>query len=329
MQKHGIKHHAVTALITDDYFVLDNKAATDVYFTTSMFMDTFMNKKKGLWERPEGGEKIRVPLEYDMGEGGFYARGGTISSDDRQTGNAAYFYWKHAYGNATIFDEDELKSAGEYAQVQLIVQRVANAQKTATKKIADQIYNAAADGDAEITGLRALTTGSTSTAYAGITPTDLVSTDGTTPWASVNTTTTEGISLAVIRTLASAAKRYDGPGGKPDYGFTTETLFNIVSGILQVQQRFQQDSDTVKAGFTNLVFEGKIIAADDYCTSGYLFLVNSKYIGFAIHQNGYFARTPWADLITANVFAKSMKIKWHGNLICSNRKAHTSHSSLS
>ena len=58
-------------------------------------MDYYMNKKKGIFERPNGGDRIRVPLEYDEGEGGFYARGGTVSSDDKAVINAAYFLWKH------------------------------------------------------------------------------------------------------------------------------------------------------------------------------------------------------------------------------------------
>ena len=212
--------------------------------------------------------------------------------------------------------------------MQFVTQKVANAQKTVTKKIADQIYNADADGSVNVTGLRSCCFAGNSTAYGAITPTDLVATDGSYPWRGINTTAAAGMSLAVIRTLASTAKIYDGPQGKPDVGLTTETLFNIISGILQTQQRFTQDTDTVKAGFTHLVFENKIIAADDYCPSGYLFLLNSNFIGFAIHKDGYFARTPWADLITANVFARSMKIKWHGNIVVSNRKAHAGQSSL-
>jgi len=73
--------------ITEDYFKLDGRQATDIYFNTSFFMKHFMDQKKGLFERPSGGERIRVPLEFDEGQGGFYARGGTISSDDNDVVN--------------------------------------------------------------------------------------------------------------------------------------------------------------------------------------------------------------------------------------------------
>lgn len=321
--------YAELEAITRDYFKVDNKKAVDIYFKTSFWLDYFMNKKKGLWERPNGGKNIRIPLEYDGQEGGFFTRSSVLSSNDRQSVNAALFGWKHAYGNATIYLTDELENAGEYAEVQMVTQRIAGAQKTATKKLAENVYNASGDGGEAITGLLSLCNTTTTVAYGGIQEADLVSADGTKPWKANLTTTTEGVSLAVIRTLASTAKLYDGPDGKPDVGTTTETLFNIISGILQVQQRFTSDADTVKAGFTNLTFEQKIIAADDYCPSGYMFLSNSKFIGFAVHTQGYFVRTAWGDLLVTGVPAKSMKIFWHGNMICSNRKAHIGHSNLS
>ena len=117
------------------------------------------------------------------------------------------------------------------------------------------------------------------------------------------------------------------PKGKPD-GAHHRNLFNTNQRYPATQHAYP-GTDTAKAGFTNLVFENKLIAADDYCPSGYLFLCNSNYVGWAIHRDGYFARTPWADLVTANVFGRTMKIKWHGNLIVSNRRAHAAHSNLS
>ena len=83
--------------ITDDYFMLDYGKAIDIYFYTSFLLNYLLKQQKGIWERPSGGEKIRIPLEYDGQEAEFYSRGETISSDDRESINAAYFLWKHAY----------------------------------------------------------------------------------------------------------------------------------------------------------------------------------------------------------------------------------------
>lgn len=84
--------------ITSDYFIADNGKAIDIYFQTSFFVNEYMKRKAGIWERYPGGTKIKIPLEYDEAEGGFYTRAGTVSSDDRTQVNAAYFLTKHAYG---------------------------------------------------------------------------------------------------------------------------------------------------------------------------------------------------------------------------------------
>lgn len=313
---------------TRDYFLADNRKAIDIYFNDSFYMDYTMNKKKALMKRYNGGKKIKVHLNYDGQEGGFYNKTSTLSSDDKETVNAAFFTTKHAYGNATIHRNDELENAGEYAEVELAVTKLEGAQKTCRKKIAQQIYANVADGADEITGIKAMCFGSAALKYGDVAENDMVASDGTKPWKAVNTTSAAAISLAVIRTLRSSAKISDGPAGKPNVGMTTEALFNIISSILQNQQRFTSDTDTAKAGFTNLVFEGMIIAADDYCESGYLYLLNTAYCGWGIHQQGFFARTQWADLIVTGTPAKSLKIFWDGNHVCSNRKAHAGQSGL-
>lgn len=311
---------------THAYFA--DPKATDIYFNTSFLLDRWMNQKKGIFLRPDGGLNIKVGLKYDGAEGGFYSRNSTLSSQDRVNLNAAYFGWKHAYSNATIFRTDELTNSGASADIDIIADKLETAQSTLTKILAEQIYANVADGAEEITGLGALCLAGTSTAYGGITPTDLVAQDTSTPWASVNNVVAAGVSLAQIRTLATSAKVNDGAKGKPNIGVMPEALFNQISAILQTQQRFTSDSDSVNAGFTNLVFEGKILAADDYCPATYMFLLNEQYVGFAIHQKGFFARTLWGDLLTTGTAAKSLKIFWDGNLVCSRRKAHACQTGL-
>ncbi len=283
-------------------------------------MDRWLNKKMGLFERPSGGLKIRIPLEYDGQEGGFFLRGEPLSSNDKETVNAAFFNWKGAYGNATILWQDELENAGEYAQVQLIVQKVASAQKTIRKILAETIYGDGGDGSKVLTGLQSMCNASTTVTYGGIATDDLEASDGTKPWQGNVTAVNGAISLAVLRALRSTAKIGDGANMKPKIGLTTETLFNTISGILQVQQRFVKDDFTAKAGFTHLVFEEMLIAVDDYCPAGQFYALNENHAGFAVHQRGLFVREPWMKI--PDIAGKTMKIFFYGNMICNNRKAH-------
>jgi hypothetical protein len=236
--------------ITNDYFMADGKKAVDIYFDTSFILNYLLKQKMGLWERPNGGEQIRVPLEYDGQEAGFYSKGDALNSDDRESLNSALFDWKHAYGNATIYRIDQLKNAGEYAEVQLVTTRVSGAQKSLTKLLAGSMYDDAGGSSSRLGGLLACCNETAGTPYGGIEEEDLVAQDGTTPWEGKRTTTTEGIGLNVIRTMATNAKIRDGKNGKPNLVVTTETLWNVLSDILQVQQRFVNSSATAKAGFT-------------------------------------------------------------------------------
>lgn len=313
--------------ITSDYFAAAGGRAVDIYFRNSFLLDLLMNRQAGLFERPGGGEKIRVPLSYSDAEGGFFTRADTLSSDDRVTINAAAFNWKHAYGNATVYLTDEVAAAGDYAVVQFVTQKIETAQRTCSGWLAATLYSAAGDEAPTLTGLRALTGSDGDKPYGGIAENDLVAADGTKPWKGMTIDAAEPMSLEVLQTLRSAAKVSDGRDGKPNVAVTTESLYNKVSRILQVQQRFVTDDGVAQAGFAHLVYEGMVLAADDYCPAGHVFAVNTNHLGFAIHQNGFFARQPWVDL--AGPAGRAMKILWHGNLICSNRKAHACHANLS
>ena len=221
----------------------DNKSAVDIYFETSWLMEYLMNQQKGLWERPNGGKKIVVPLKFE--EGGWYAR------NARQTNRTEF-----TFGNASIYRTDELENAGEYAEVQLVTSKLQDAQETCRDKIATSLYDGAGDSSKLITGLLSLTSETTTLAYGGKAEDDIVAEDGTKPWEGKTTTAAEAISLPVIRALRSLAKVNGGKAGKPTIGVTTETLFNTIAHILQVQQRFTTDTEIAKAGFTGVNFEG-------------------------------------------------------------------------
>jgi hypothetical protein len=315
--------------ITNDYFMADGGKAVDIYFYTSFLLTYLMQQQNGLWERPDGGMKIRVPLEYDGQEAHFYIKGDTVISDDRESVNAAFFEWKHCYSNATVYRIDSLKNAGPYQEVSLVQQRVAGAQKSLTKLLAGSIYDDAGGDTARLTGLLAVTNETATLAYGEIAEDDLVAVDGTKPWEGKKVTTGTTLTLNTIRTAASAAKIRDGRGGKPNLMVTTEELWNIIADILQVQQRFTSEgSASVKAGFTGLHFEGKDIFPDDFCPANHFFQLNSRHIGFAIHQRGYFVRARW-KVIPDSPEDRTMKIYWDGNTVVNNRKAQICYSSVS
>lgn len=304
--------------VTNDIFMLDNGKATDIYYNSSFLLDRMLKKKSGLYKKLNGGGRIRVPLEYDIAEGGSFTRTDALSNDDKEMVDAAYFLLKNYYGNATINWVSERENTGPTAMVDLVAQKVASAQKRISKDLGQDIYSSAGDSEPILTGLLSLCNASTTREYGSLTEAGLVATDGTKPWKGNVTTASTAMSLKAIQELRTSAKINDGAQGKPNIGVTTEALFNSVARILQAQQRFTQESESVKAGFTNLVVEGLVLAVDDYMPSGHMFVLNDNFVGFA--EDVAFERTPWAE--STAPLGRSMKILWRGNIICSNRKAH-------
>ena len=313
--------------ITSDYFLADDHKAVDIYFETSFLLEYLMRQQKGIFKRPAGGERIKVHLKYDGAEAGFYSRNETLSEDERENITACFFAWKHAFGNATLYRADELQNASVYAEVDNVLNKIETAQESCRDMLANNLFNAAGDDSKLITGLGSLTSESADVAYGTLTENGLVAADGKKPWEGKTNSTSANISPTVIRTLRSDAKIRGGKKGKPDLGVTSETLYNKLAGILEVQQRFTAADAMAKAGFTGLSLDGMMIGADDFVGDADFFALNSMHIGFAIHKKGYFARTKWNPL-TSGAQGRTMKILWDGNMVCNNRKAHKRHSAL-
>jgi len=314
---------------TNDYFMVDDKKANDLYFESEFLLDHFLKNKKGLMERPGGGLKIRVPIRYDGNTAGFYSKGDTISSDKKDAITAALFEWRHCYGNATILRIDTLLNAGAEQFIDLVWEELYGAQMSLTQILAESIFDDVGGSTERFTGVRAMCNETTTTAYGGITEAEVLSEDGTYVWEGMTKTTAEFLTADVVRTLRSDANYGLGKKSKPDLGATTETLYNSLVSQLAVQQRFVSNTESapVKAGFTGIRFEEMDIFPSKGCPSGWFFGINSSHFGFAIHKKGMFVRTPW-HIIEGSPEDKTMKIFVDGNTICNNRRAHKAHSGL-
>jgi len=320
----GLLTNAEIEKITTDYLLADNKKATDIYFETSYLMNLLMKQKKGLFKMVPGGEKVKVHLRYDGSEAGAYSRNDALSEDDRENITAAYFGIKHYFGNATLYRTDELSAAGEYAEIELVTEKVDSAMESVRKKLATDLFSSASDSSELLTGLLSLCNETATRAYGEITEDGVVAEDGTKPWEGKVNTSSTVMSVEALQTLRSDAKFN---GTKPNLIVTTEDLFNKLVRILQAQQQFCKSEDVAKVGFTGVNFQGADVVVDDYCPSGYAFALNTKHLGFAIHKQGYFSRTPWEKL-SSGARGRTMKILFDGNLICNHRAANKAHSAL-
>jgi len=231
------------------------------------------------------------------------------------------------YGNATILRVDELKNAGPEGLINLTSEELEGAQESLRDKLATSTYNGL-EGDTEnLTGLNSVCETTATTDYAGYSENDIVSEDGTKVWAGKGSSTTTVLSLAELRDIKTAAAYGKGKMLMPDFMATDEANYNTILNILQVQQRFVQGIKTAEAGFSGVNFEGTDIFPDRYCAANNLYALNSKHVGFAVHKEGLFNRTPW-EFIAGSARDKTLKIFCDGNFVSNNRRANYRHEDI-
>lgn len=314
--------------LTNTWVKKQGKKAIDVYGQESFATTMFIKDKAGLWERPPGGRDIQIPLEYDEAIGGFYSKGDTLDSTDREMIENVYFQWKHAYSTATIYRLDGLQNAGEYAILKLFNQRMEAAKKKIRKIPATTFYDGLASGKG-FTGILPMMDADTTVKYGDKSGDEIVAADGEAPWVGNTTTTSTTVSLANIRALRSSAWFGHNPSGEPDIGLTTKAIYDKIKGLLDAQRQFvKSDATATKLGFLALNFEGMDIAPDRYCPSGLFAALNKTHFGYAFHKQGLFKHSPWR-VIEGSPEDKTMKIYLDGNQICNNRRAHACYTNFS
>lgn len=312
------------AAVTQDYFAM--KQATDIYYQDSVLLAKLLKQKAGLFLTIPGGEYFRVPLIYDIAEGGAWGKHDSLKNSDRQMVDAAKFTQKNYDGVAVLNQVSEWENSGPEAVISLVTTKIQGAQNRVSQDLGKAIYSASGDDGIQLTGLLALCNTSATTPYGALTTNGVVASDGTKPWAGVVNSASTVISLEAIQNLRSSAKVGNGDRDKPGLFVTTETLYNKLERILQVQQRFTSADDIKALGFTGLTISGATVVVDDYCPAGHCFALNLRYVGFGIQSDVNFAKTPWVQSTTP--LSRAMHILWRGNLVCNNRKAHAVHTAL-
>lgn len=250
-----------------------------VYLSSPVF--TRLRTQNG--ERFEGGTKISQPLVYAEVNGGPYARGGTFNVAYVPTDTALDLNIKYYYANITAYGPDNVLARGPEQAMSYMESKFFNAAGKMAKNLASDFYKdgtGVSSATIAVDGLlQALDNGNTYTSYGNITRADL---------GVANGTNNQGLN-AYVNTLAS----YTHLGLQTAFGssyfgnehvdliVTTQTVWNLIESKILPQQRFMEsDTDVAKIGFSSLRWKGASIVVDQYCPSGYVFGLNSKYVQF-------------------------------------------------
>lgn len=264
-------------------------------------------KERGRVKLVSGGAKIVIPLIHGLNStAGSYSAYDTIAITAQTGISAAEYPWRQYAVSVAISGLEEAQNNGREQVIDLLQGKVMQAEETAAEKL-DQMFFLDGTGNAgkDWLGLAAIVD-STGT-VGGI--------DGAAQafWRSYVDSTAEVLSLAALTKAYNSVSRGN---DSPDFGLTTQTLFEKYEALLQPQLRFT-DNKTADGGFQNLLFKTTPLMFDVYCQSGVVYLLNSKYLNLVGHSNVWFKNTPFQRPV--NQDARFSQILAYGNLTVSNR----------
>lgn len=216
------------------------------------------------------------------------------------------------YQPVTIPYTDVLLNAGPTAVLDLIKVKEETAMGSLLQKLSRAIWgtspqNTSLDIDPISTAL-----GTTSSIYAGITR------DTTTnAWWNCNgtagpTTLSANLSLSAMQTAYGTVTFGN---EEPDTIITTQAGFNAFWNLLVGNQRYIKDDETTRAGFKrHLVFNNAVVMHDQFCTSGVMLMLNTKYVNPVFHQDDYFVVDPFMRpsnqrILCSNIWV-TLNVKW-------------------
>jgi len=284
--------------ITSQYFV--PKLVDNIFNSNALFQ----RWRKKNYEKLDGGTKIQVPLLYaSTTAAGRYSGADTLDTTPNDQITAAEFDWKQYYANITITRLDELKNSGKSQIVNFVKAKVQAAEKTLANLLGTDLFGTGSTANS-IYGLAAIA--ATSGTYGGIAK------GSYSWWQGQADAATTALTFAVIRGMIGDCS-VDGDG--PTVGVCTQNVYDNIMSLLQPQQRFT-DSDTVKAGFKNILWEGIPIVVDSHVAAGDLYFINENYIQLNVHKDEDFRFEPFVKPINQNI--STAKIYWTGALTCSN-----------
>lgn len=280
------------------------KRLTDNIFTDRVLTWYLQDKSR---IRLRGGSKIIEPLVYASNSTfSSYSGYDPISLTPQDGITAAEYDWKQIAVSIAINGLEEAKNNGEQQILDLLDAKVMQAEETVKENLNVMLY---ADG-----------TGNSSKDFLGLSA--LVGTTNTvgningntdTWWRSTVDASVAALTEAQMRTVYNTISR---GSDQPDIIITTQALFEKYEGLLTPNVRYA-DVKMANLGFQNLMFKGAPVTFDRACTSGVMFMLNSKYLGLVGHENKWFEQTNWVR--PENLDARYALILSYGNLTVRNR----------
>jgi hypothetical protein len=226
--------------------------------------------------KKSGGTRIEVPITYQFKtQGSWYSGIEVLNTALENTRTRAYWAWKQLYEPLVFSNLEIFQNHGNNGEqiVDILRQEAQEVQESLKNNFATSLFSDGTGDDAkEMDGLKAATDdGAQVTTYGGIT------TASYSWWQSNYSALGAAISWAAMASKFDSCKS---GADKPDLIVTTESVWSDLENLLEAAVRYNWGAQAPKfeGGIEDFIyFRGAKILADEYCPSGRLFMLNTKY----------------------------------------------------
>lgn len=247
----------------------------------------------------DGGAAITIPIIYGMNDTvGSYSMYDTISTAPQDGITAAQYDWAQLAASITISELEVAMNSGEEQVINLLEAKIMQAEESISETLDYQFFqDGSGNSGKDFLGLKAIVS-ATDSAYGSAALGGIAAASTTTraDASSFSYWQSNADALGGSLTLAALKSNYNGCSAGtndfPDFALTTQTLYEAYEALLQPQLRFT-NSKQAEAGFQNLLFEGSTVFWDAYCTSGYWYNLNSKYLKLETLKGKWMQTTPF------------------------------------
>lgn len=238
-----------------------------------------------------GGVLIDVNLEYNSnGTVAFISPTGSIADAPTQILTQALYKPAFLAGKATISLDDMSANNGAEKLADLTKIREVNLTNTMRETIEKGFYNETPGIFDPNTFLEIMSTSNPAAARGNL---GNINRDTYTWWQSNSSSV--GSFSAVGPSVISAMQKTIAPSAGmdvPDAAFTTATIFGYLEANAQNRVRFS-DKKMAEFGFDSIKVGSTAIFYSEFCPSGYMFLLNSKYLRMKVYSMVDMKRTPY------------------------------------
>lgn len=197
----------------------------------------------------------------------------------------ARFNWKQYAGSISITGLDKRNNQGEAAMIRLLTAKTSQTEMSLRDRMSVDAYgDGTGNASKNLTGLAALVS-STST-VGGLSPTTF------TWWQGDVTTSAGSFAATGVDKMRTTFNNITFGNDKPDFIVTDQTTHEFYEKALQPQERYV-NTKAADAGFINLTFKGVPVFFDRDCTTGFMYMLNSKYLNLVVHKDADFDTGPF------------------------------------